>query len=69
MDYIKEDMSECCDFKYNEYWLAANHLRTMPQDEWNKWFDEHCGKCKYMREICMYREECTISRLIGGAIL
>lgn len=29
----KEDMSEYCDFKYNEYWLATNHLHTMPQDE------------------------------------
>ena len=28
----------------------------MPQEEWNKWFDEHCGKCKYMCEICMYGE-------------
>lgn len=53
----KEDMSEYCDFKYNEYWLAANHLHTMSQDEWNKWFDERCGKCKYMCEICMYGEE------------
>ena len=52
----KEDMSEYCDFKYNEYWLAANQLHTMPQDEWNQWFDEHCGKCKYMCEICMYGE-------------
>lgn len=25
----KKDMSEFCDFKYNEYWLAANHLHTM----------------------------------------
>lgn len=53
----KKDMSEFCDFKYDEYWLAANHLHTMSQDKWNKWFDEHCGKCKYMCEICMYREE------------
>lgn len=53
----EEDMSEFCDFKYNEYWLAANHLHTMPQDEWNKWFDENCGRCKYMCEICMNGEE------------
>ena len=31
----------------------------MPQDEWNKWFGEHCGKCKYMCEICMYGEDQT----------
>jgi len=29
----KEDMSKNCGFKYNEYWLAANHSHTMSQDE------------------------------------
>jgi len=52
----KVDMSEKCGFKYFEYWNQANNLRTMSQDEWNKWYDEHCGKCKYMSEICMHGE-------------
>jgi hypothetical protein len=53
----KQDMSKECDFKYNEYWLAANKLYTMSQDDWSKWYSEHCGKCQYMCEICMYGEE------------
>lgn len=54
---IKEDMSKNCSFKYNEYWSAANHYRTMSQLEWIKWYSENCGKCQYMCEICMYGEE------------
>lgn len=54
---IKIDMSKECGFKYFEYWNQANHLRTMSQDEWSKWYDNHCGKCQYMCEICMHGEK------------
>ena len=53
----KCDMSGTCGFKYDEDWMQANHYHTMPQDEWDKWYWEHCGKCKYMCEICMYGDD------------
>lgn len=53
----KCDMSGTCGFKYDEYWMKVNHYHTMPQDEWNKWYNEHCGKCQYMCEICMHGED------------
>lgn len=53
----KCDMSGTCGFKYDEYWMRANHYHTMPQDEWNKWYNEHCGRCQYMCEICMHGED------------
>lgn len=52
----KQDMSKMCNFKYEENWIKANHDKTMEQEEWDKWFSEYCGKCKYMCEICMYGE-------------
>jgi hypothetical protein len=54
---IKQDMSKRCGFKYNEYWSAANTSQTMPQEDWLTWYKEHCGKCQYMGEICMYGED------------
>ena len=53
----KCDMSGTCGFKYDEYWMRANHYHTMPQDEWNKWYNEHCGRCQYMCEICMHGDD------------
>ena len=53
----KDNMSSTCDFKYEEYWKAANIHGSMSQDVWMKWFNEHCGKCVHMNEICMYGEE------------
>lgn len=57
MNMGKTDMSGTCDFKYREYWLDANYFHTMTPDKWKEWFNEHCGKCKYMCEVCMYGEE------------
>lgn len=53
----KQDMSNICGFNYEKYWIAANDKRTMSQNDWDKWYDEHCGKCKYMCIDCMYGEE------------
>jgi hypothetical protein len=57
MSKTKQDMSKECNFKYSEYWVAANVLHTMSQDAWSNWYNQHCGKCQYMCEICMYGEE------------
>lgn len=51
------DMHDICGFKYNEYWLKTNITHEIKTEEFNKWYDSHCGKCKYMCEICMYGEE------------
>lgn len=56
MSNNKEDMSKTCGFKYNEFWTAFNR-RIISKDEWNKWYNENCGRCKYMCEICMYGED------------
>ena len=53
----KSDMSNLCDFKYEEHWIKANRDRTMPQEDWMKWYMNNCGKCIYMCEICMYGEK------------
>lgn len=53
----KVDMTGKCGFKYEEFWYNANKSKTMTQEDWKKWYNEHCGKCKYMSEICMYGEE------------
>ena len=53
----KQDMSKICNFEYNENWVKANCDETMAEEEWNKWYSEHCEKCKYMSEICMYGED------------
>ena len=53
----KQDMSKTCDFKYEEYWMKANHYHIMSQDEWMKWYSEHCGKCLHMCEVCMCGED------------
>lgn len=57
MKQVKQDMSQSCGFGYNDYWIKANELHTMSQEDWKEWYGEHCGKCQYMCEICMYGEE------------
>ena len=52
----KQDMSNCCKFKYDEYWMNANYYKTMSQEVWLNWYRDNCGKCQYMSEICMYGE-------------
>lgn len=54
---VKLDMSNLCNFKYEEFWMKANYYKTMEQDEWMEWYLKHCGKCKYMCEICMHGED------------
>lgn len=51
------DMHDRCGFKYDEYWFKTNITHEIRTEEFNKWHDSHCGRCKYMCEICMYGEE------------
>lgn len=55
MDRI--DMSKSCGLKYMENWIKTHLNETMSQNEWSKWYDENCGKCEYMCEVCMYGEK------------
>lgn len=53
----KLDMSSTCKFEYNQRWMDANVYKTTSQEDWLKWYREHCLKCKYMCDICMHGEE------------
>ena len=54
---MRKDMSQTCGFHYREYWVKANCDGTMSQEEWMDWFDNHCAKCFWMSEICMYGDD------------
>ena len=54
---MNKDMSKTCNMAYQEKWLEANVYGTLSQDEWYKWYNEHCGKCRWMNEVCMYGED------------
>ena len=56
MQKMKIDMSKKCGFKYYEYRKLKSE-NALSQDEWNNWYNNNCGKCKYMCEICMYGED------------
>lgn len=45
-----------CKQEYDAKWRAANQDQTLSEDEWRKWFEEHCAKCPAMSEICMADE-------------
>ena len=49
-------MSGRCGLKYFEMWNACHKDKTISQEDLNKWMSEHCDKCKYMSDICMYDE-------------
>lgn len=52
----KYDMSKTCNLKYFDmYGMCLKHHIT--SEEFSSWYDQHCGQCKYMCEICMYGEE------------
>lgn len=53
----KKDMSNSCDFMYQDYWTKANVTHELTQEDWMQWYNEHCANCKYMCEICMYGED------------
>lgn len=53
---MKLDMSTTCDLAYQDKWMEANVYSTLSQQEWVKWYNEHCAKCKWMHVICMYGE-------------
>lgn len=48
-----KDMSSTCGGLYTAYWMATHVDRTMSEEEFEKWFNDNCGQCCYMNEICM----------------
>ena len=59
----KKDMSNSCDFMYQDYWTKANVTHELTQEDWMRWYNEHCANCKYMGEICMYGEDYSKNRV------
>lgn len=57
MKTSKKDMHETCDLNYGAMWYKCCVMHTISQEEFDKWLSEHCAKCKYMSDICMYEEE------------
>lgn len=45
-----------CHQEYFKKWVAANMEQTLSQEEFDTWYDEHCGKCPKMGIICMADE-------------
>lgn len=51
----KQDMSATCGFRYVElYYKFKNGEAT--QEEYDEYWNNNCGKCEHMNEICMYGE-------------
>lgn len=57
MSTPREDMSNTCGMEYDSMWRKLNIEHTISQEEFDKWFKEHCAKCRYMSEVCMYGEK------------
>lgn len=53
----KKDMSTTCGFAYDKLWYKANITHEVTQDEWKKWYNEHCRKCCFMGEVCMHEKK------------
>ena len=51
----KIDMSSTCGFKDAEMW-HKHYNHEITDEEFNKYWDNNCGKCIHMCEICMYGE-------------
>lgn len=51
----KIDMSSICGFKDAEMWYKC-YNREITDEEFNIYWDNNCGKCVHMCEICMYGE-------------
>jgi hypothetical protein len=51
----KQDMSRTCGFKDAELGFKRASCE-ITDEEYDEYFDNNCGKCKYMCEICMYGE-------------
>lgn len=49
----KRDLSSTCGGHYEEYWYATHVLKTMAEEDFDKWFQTNCHQCIYMNEICM----------------
>lgn len=52
----KKDMSGTCGFKDVEMYYKCEN-GEISNLEFLEYFNNNCGKCKYMCEICMYGEE------------
>lgn len=49
----ERDMSAVCGMHYEEYWRATHTLRTMSQEDFDRWLMANCYKCRHMSDICM----------------
>lgn len=52
----KQDMSKVCAFKCDEYRYKAHVTHEISEEAWVNWYQNYCGKCQYMCEVCMYGE-------------
>lgn len=52
-----KDMSGTCNLEYETRAKDARSKDAKKVKAWKEWFDNHCGQCKYMKEICMYGEK------------
>jgi hypothetical protein len=52
----KQDMSKECGFKDADMYYARESSK-ITDEEFNQYWDNNCGKCLYMCEICMCGEE------------
>lgn len=51
----KIDMSDSCNFMYFSMFSKMTS-GNISLEEWERWYEDHCGKCEFMNEICMYEE-------------
>lgn len=56
MNNTKQDMSATCGFKDSEMWHKRDQ-GEISDNEFDSYWDNNCGKCIHMCEICMCGEE------------
>ena len=51
----KMDMSDTCNFDYFEL-ARKQECGEISDGDFVQWYGDHCAKCVFMSEICMYGE-------------
>lgn len=49
----KIDMSATC-WPWQEAMRCKKERGEITNEQWEQWYDDHCAKCIYESEICMY---------------